>query len=138
MHGAAGALVAEILSGGAGPLRVAPFRAERDPLFGGVHPEPIGANLAAAAERVRAEGFDLAVAQDGDADRLGVLDAQGRFVSPHQVLALLLLHVFRSRGRDGRDRQDLLDLVPGRPHRAGARRAADRDRASASSTSPSS
>jgi phosphomannomutase len=95
MHGAAGNLVADILSGGT--LRVAPFRTDRDPLFGGVHPEPIGANLAATAERVRREGFDLAVAQDGDADRLGVLDAEGRFVSPHQVLALLLLHVFRKR-----------------------------------------
>ena len=50
---------------------------------------------------MRAEGFDLCVAQDGDADRLGVLDAQGRFVSPHQVLALLLLHVFRNRGEKG-------------------------------------
>jgi phosphomannomutase len=101
MHGAAGALVSEILSGGAGPFRVAAFRAERDPLFGGVHPEPIGVNLSASAERVRAEGFDLCVAQDGDADRLGVLDARGRFVSPHQVLALLLLHVFRNRGEKG-------------------------------------
>lgn len=101
MHGAAGALVSEILSGGPGGLRIASFRSERDPLFGGVHPEPIGANLAAAAERVRSGGFDLAVAQDGDADRLGVLDAQGRFVSPHQVLALLLLHVFRNRGERG-------------------------------------
>ncbi len=99
MHGAAGTLVADILSGGA--LRVEPFRFARDPLFGGVHPEPIGANLEAAAERVRAEGHDLAVAQDGDADRLGVLDARGRFVSPHQVLGLLLLHVFRRRGVSG-------------------------------------
>ena len=99
MHGAAGTLVADILSGGA--LRVVPFRSSRDPLFGGVHPEPIGANLAAAAERVRNEGFDLAVAQDGDADRLGVLNGEGRFVSPHQVLGLLLLHAFRSRGLRG-------------------------------------
>lgn len=99
MHGAAGTLLPEILSGGA--LKAVAFHGERDPLFGGVHPEPIGANLAAAAERVRREGFDLAVAQDGDADRLGVLDAGGRFVSPHQVLALLLLHVFRNRGVRG-------------------------------------
>ncbi|MFY9550124.1 MAG: phosphoglucomutase/phosphomannomutase family protein, partial [Thermoanaerobaculia bacterium] len=69
--------------------------------FGGVHPEPIAANLGASAERVRREGFDLCVAQDGDADRLGVLDAAGRFVSPHQILALLLLHVFRNRGVRG-------------------------------------
>ncbi len=83
------------------PSAVEAFRAARDPLFGGVHPEPIAANLAASAERVRRGGFDLAVAQDGDADRLGVLDAEGRFVSPHQVLALLLLHAFRRRGVRG-------------------------------------
>jgi phosphomannomutase len=99
MHGAAGTLVAEILGGGT--LRVEALHANRDPLFGGVHPEPIAANLGAAAERVRTGGFGLAVAQDGDADRLGVLDASGRFVSPHQVLALLLLHVFRGRGIRG-------------------------------------
>jgi phosphomannomutase len=99
MHGAAGSLLSEILGGGS--LRVVPFRQTRDPLFGGVHPEPIGSNLEAAAERVRAEHLDLAVAQDGDADRLGVLDSRGRFVSPHQVLGLLLLHAFRGRGVRG-------------------------------------
>jgi phosphomannomutase len=99
MHGAAGTLVADILGGG--KTRVVPFRSERDALFGGVHPEPIGSNLAAAADLVRAEGLDLAVAQDGDADRLGVLDRQGRFVSPHRILALLLLHAFRRRGLSG-------------------------------------
>src|SRR5262249_48123428 len=37
----------------------------------------------------------------GDADRLGVLDRNGRFVSPHQILALLILHAFRVRGLRG-------------------------------------
>ena len=99
MHGAAGTLLPETISGGR--TRVLPFRSERDPLFGGVHPEPVAGNLEAAAERVVAEGLDLAVAQDGDADRLGVLDRRGRFVSPHRVLALLLLHAFRRRGLTG-------------------------------------
>jgi phosphomannomutase len=95
MHGAAGTLLPELLSGGA--MRVVPFRTRRDPLFGGVHPEPIAANLVEASGLVVRERLDLAVAQDGDADRLGVLDSGGRFVSPHQILALLLLHVFRNR-----------------------------------------
>ncbi|MGE5275982.1 MAG: phosphoglucomutase/phosphomannomutase family protein [Acidobacteriota bacterium] len=99
MHGAAGSLVSEIAGGG--KTQVIPFRAERDALFGGVHPEPIASNLSAAAERVRAEGLDLAVANDGDADRLGVLDRRGDFVSPHRILALLLLHAFRRRGLSG-------------------------------------
>ena len=99
MHGAAGTLLTELLSGGT--LRAVGFRTARDPLFGGVHPEPIAANLGEAARKVVDEDLDLAVAQDGDADRLGVLDAAGRFVSPHQILALLLLHVFRRRGISG-------------------------------------
>jgi phosphomannomutase len=99
MHGAAGSLVADI-AGGA-QSRIVAFRAARDVLFGGVHPEPIAANLAAASEKTIAEKADLAVANDGDADRLGVLDRHGRFVSPHRVLALLLLHAFRVRGLKG-------------------------------------
>lgn len=99
IHGAAGTLVADIVNGGT--TRVLPFRAERNVLFGGVHPEPIAANLAASAKKVRSEGLHLAVAHDGDADRLGVLDRRGDFVSPHRVLALLLLHAFRRRGLTG-------------------------------------
>ncbi len=99
MHGAAGTLVADVI--GRGVLRVLPFRSGRDVLFGGVHPEPIAHNLGAASAEVVAKRLDLAVAHDGDADRLGVLDAGGRFVSPHRVLALLLLHAFRRRGLSG-------------------------------------
>jgi len=99
IHGAAGTLIADIV--GDGVTRVVSFRAERDVLFGDTHPEPIASNLAAASRRVAEEGLDLAVAQDGDADRLGVLDRRGAFVSPHRVLALLLLHAFRGRGLSG-------------------------------------
>lgn len=99
LHGAAGTLVADIAAGG--ETRVASFRAERDALFGGVHPEPIASNLEASSREVVAQGLDLVVAHDGDADRLGVLDRRGRFVSPHRVLALLLLHGFRRRGLTG-------------------------------------
>jgi phosphomannomutase len=99
MHGAAGTLVDDILSGGS--TRIVSFRPERDALFGGVNPEPIASNLAAASERVVSDRCNLGVAQDGDADRLGVLDSRGRFVSPHRILALLLLHAFRRRGLSG-------------------------------------
>jgi len=98
MHGAAGDGIARIV--GAGATRIESFRADRDVNFGGGHPEPIGANLTAAAGRM-AGAFDLAVATDGDADRLGVLDSRGRFVSAHRVLALLVLHAFRGRGVSG-------------------------------------
>jgi phosphomannomutase len=99
IHGAAGTLVADLAGGGA--TRVVPYRAERDVLFGGVHPEPIASNLRAASRELVSHGLTLGVAHDGDADRLGVLDRRGDFVSPHRVLALLLLHGFRRRGLSG-------------------------------------
>jgi phosphomannomutase len=99
MHGAAADALETIVSGGA--TRVESFRANRDVLFGGGHPEPIGPNLDAAGKRIREGAFDLGVATDGDADRLGVLDRAGVFVSPHRILGLLLLHAFRVRGVHG-------------------------------------
>jgi phosphomannomutase len=97
MHGAAADGLEQVV----GSEAVTSLRSGRDVLFGGVAPEPIGPNLEAAGERVRRDGLDMAVATDGDADRLGVLDADGRFVSPHRVLALLVLHAFRERGVRG-------------------------------------
>jgi phosphomannomutase len=99
MHGAADSLLEQIL--GPGATRIESFRADRDVNFGGTDPEPIERNLQAAARRLREGRFDFGVAMDGDGDRLGVLDAEGHFVSPHRVLALLALHAFRHRQARG-------------------------------------
>jgi len=88
MHGAAGTLLEEIVGTG-GATRVTSMRASRDPLFGGVHPEPIPPHLDAAAEEARRGSYDVVLASDGDGDRLGVLAPDGRFVTPHRILALL-------------------------------------------------
>jgi phosphomannomutase len=88
MHGAAGALLEEIVGRGH-PTRVTTLRGARDTTFGGVAPEPIPANLAASRDALRAAPHDIVLASDGDGDRLGVLDSKGEFVTPHRVLALL-------------------------------------------------
>ncbi len=88
LHGAAGTLLQEIVGPGH-PTRVTTLRAERNPCFGGINPEPIPQNLGASAEALRRDPFDLVLASDGDGDRLGVLDGSGRFVTPHRILALL-------------------------------------------------
>ena len=88
IHGAAGTLL-ETIVGTGHPTTVVSLRANRDPLFGGVNPEPIPENLAAAQMALASERFDVVLASDGDGDRLGVLDSGGRFVTPHRVLALL-------------------------------------------------
>lgn len=88
MHGAAGTLLEEIVGAGH-PTAVTTLRGRRDPTFGGVHPEPIAEHLQASREALEGDRYDLALASDGDGDRLGVLDAHGRFVTPHRILALL-------------------------------------------------
>ena len=74
------------------------IRAERDVLFGGHGPDPSEANLAPLKQAVRENGAHVGLATDGDADRFGVLDADGSFVSPNHILALLFDYLVESRG----------------------------------------
>jgi phosphomannomutase len=98
IHGVAAGLPERIL---ADTAEVVTIRGEENPSFGGVHPEPIPQNLAASMEAMRGAGYDLAICNDGDADRLGVLDESGNFVTPHQILSLLTLDLVRRKGADG-------------------------------------
>jgi phosphomannomutase len=84
-----------------GMTSVTTIRGETNPSFGGVNPEPIPENLGASRDAMRRGGFDLAIGNDGDADRLGILDEKGEFVSPHKVLALLALYLVREKGEEG-------------------------------------
>lgn len=73
------------------------IRGEVNPSFGGVNPEPIPDNLAASRNVMLAGGYDLAICNDGDADRLGILDESGAFVSPHKIISLLALYLVREK-----------------------------------------
>ena len=77
------------------------IRGDVNPSFGGVNPEPIPENLVASQNVMLSGEYDLAICNDGDADRLGILDESGRFVSPHKVIALLALYLVRERGMRG-------------------------------------
>lgn len=76
-------------------------RGEWNPGFGGVNPEPIEENLEYSQRVLRENEFDLAICNDGDADRLGILDERGEFVSPHKIISLLALYLVRHRGASG-------------------------------------
>lgn len=76
-------------------------RGDINPSFGGVNPEPIPENLDAAYNVMLTGEYDLAICNDGDADRLGVLDERGDFVSPHKVIALLALYLVREKQMSG-------------------------------------
>jgi len=54
---------------------------ERNPGFGGMHPEPIDRYMPEAMERMRSGAFDLGIANDGDADRVGIIDETGRYIN---------------------------------------------------------
>lgn len=99
MHGAGGRWVESFLEGGA--LEAETIRAERDPLFGGVAPEPIDRNLAPLKQRVRETGAIVGVATDGDADRVGAVSEAGETMTMHEVVPLILLHLARRRGMSG-------------------------------------
>ena len=99
MHGSGYGYVREMLSPGS--IEVTELHAVRNPYFGGVNPEPIPANLGEALALMRAGGHDLCIATDGDADRVGIIDEQGTFVTQLQVYALLMVYLFEQRGWRG-------------------------------------
>jgi phosphomannomutase len=96
IHGVAAGLPSRILGRG-----VDTIRGEVNPGFGGVNPEPIPENLEAARDAMQRGRYDLAICNDGDADRLGILDERGTFVSPHKVIALLALYLVREKRMEG-------------------------------------
>lgn len=74
----------------------------RDPLFAGrQHPEPGESGTADLALQVVSSGASLGVATDGDADRFGIVDENGRFVSPHDFFPLLLDYLVKAKGYTG-------------------------------------
>jgi phosphoglucomutase len=73
----------------------------RDVLFGGRSPEPEASHLKELREAVLAKGCVLGLATDGDADRFGVIDSNGSFITPNQLIALLFDYLVESRNWSG-------------------------------------
>jgi alpha-D-glucose phosphate-specific phosphoglucomutase len=69
----------------------------RDVLFGGQLPEPTAANLSALSRMVVNSEADIGLALDGDADRFGIVDNNGEFVTPNHFMYLLLDHLIKTR-----------------------------------------
>ena len=99
MYGSGYSYIKELLAGG--QTSVVELHNERNPLFGGVNPEPIPPNINAAIAHMRAGGQDLCICTDGDADRVGIIDETGRFINQLQVFALLMLYLFDVRHMKG-------------------------------------
>jgi phosphomannomutase len=99
MHGCGGFILEELLRDTS--CTVQTIRGNPDPLFGGIHPEPMMPQLEPLGETVRKTGSHVGLATDGDADRLGIVDENGQYLNTLQTLSLLLLHVYRNKGWRG-------------------------------------
>ena len=92
MHGAGAGYIPGMLKGGT--TSVTELRGEVNPAFPGMaQPEPIAHNLAELCQRVPREEASAGLALDGDADRIGLVDEGGRFVSTLEVFSLLALYL---------------------------------------------
>jgi alpha-D-glucose phosphate-specific phosphoglucomutase len=72
---------------------VSEIRGSLNPGFGGIHPEPIARYLKDLVAAIQRSQASVGLATDGDADRIGAVDALGNFIDPHTVFALTLWHL---------------------------------------------
>jgi alpha-D-glucose phosphate-specific phosphoglucomutase len=100
MHGSGRGSFGEILA--RGRSHVHNIRHEMNPGFGGIHPEPIAKHLGMLMSTMQAGHWDVGLATDGDADRIGAVDARGNFVDPHRIFALVLRYLVEQRGWQGK------------------------------------
>ncbi len=77
------------------PQTIIDLHPEPHPLFYGVNPEPLAINLGHAIATLEHEKQGIVICSDGDADRIGVVLAGGKFFNPHQIFAVLLDQLYR-------------------------------------------
>jgi len=87
MYGAGCGYIPRLLSG------VDEIHNIENPSFGGLPPEPIGQNLLELAALLKSGKYQVGLALDGDADRIGAVDEQGEFFSSHCIFTVILRHL---------------------------------------------
>ncbi len=99
MYGTGNDYIAMLLKGGV--CKVDTIHNERNPGFGNINPEPNPLNMRELAARTKSGRYDIGIATDGDADRLGIALPNGRIMTGHKVMTLILLHLYEDRGMRG-------------------------------------
>ena len=100
MFGAGAGYIPTLISGGA--TAAEEMHGYPNPAFPGMEqPEPIAHNLARLRERMAAGEASVGLALDGDADRVGVVDENGRFITTLEVFSLLAYYLLEHKGRRG-------------------------------------
>jgi phosphomannomutase len=75
---------------------------EFNPSFNGQAPEPIVKNLSELSSEIKKGNYNVGLANDGDADRLGLFDEDGHFVDSHHILLLLLYYMVEYKKQTGK------------------------------------
>jgi alpha-D-glucose phosphate-specific phosphoglucomutase len=107
MYGAGIGYFKELFKGG--EIEITEINGERNPLFPEIQPEPIARNLIKLSKSVKEQKANIGLANDGDADRIGVVDEKGNFLNQHQVFALLALYFLEVRRERGAIVETLTD-----------------------------
>lgn len=98
MFGAGAGYLPALLEGGASS--VTELNGARNPAFPGMEqPEPIAHNLFTLMRQVPESSSSVGIALDGDADRVGIVDEKGRFVSTLEVFSLLAYYLLEHKGQ---------------------------------------
>jgi phosphoglucomutase len=95
LHGCGAGYLDELL--GRHGISVCTIRANRDVLFDGTAPDPSEDNVVELRKEVAARGALAGLATDGDADRFGIVDRDGAFISPNQILGLVFDYLIETR-----------------------------------------
>lgn len=77
------------------------INANKDAFFGGNMPAPTENTLILLKERVKEFNYDLGIGVDGDGDRLGIIDSNGKYISANEILVLLYYYLHEYKGWKG-------------------------------------
>ena len=100
MYGAGSGYLPSLLEGGKTTVRE--LHGHRNPAFPGMEqPEPIAHNLTEISSLVAREGASVGIALDGDADRVGIIDEQGSFVTTLDTFSILAQYLLEQKQQRG-------------------------------------
>lgn len=77
------------------------IHSNKDAFFGGEMPAPSEKGLSQLRDNVVKGGYDLGIALDGDGDRLGIIDANGRYINANEILCMLYYYLVKYKGWKG-------------------------------------
>ena len=82
-------------------IKYSTLHMEHDTNFGGGMPEPKPKYLKELIEKVKSDGNAVGFANDGDSDRFGVINEKGEYVTPNEIISILLLHLVGEKDMEG-------------------------------------